>query len=377
MSTQNNDDLRRVLSLTHGLEVNENNRVYQRGTALPIDQKVEIAVQYLQAVENATGGRPNIAQLARECKVSRSMITKVEEELVKYNRVRDPKEIRENRDVPSGPGAVSLDEFDVFVLLMLHNDKPYRTLKDYRKRLYEFTGTLVHESTISRIFNHGFDIKGTLCKTNMIPYDKFRPENLERAIEYLLMISVFNRSRIKFGDEKHLKGAELWCRKTRRNVITGEIPPMLTHPDFRNTYSIVGMCGIDPSSTPLFYSISEGTNDAQNFAEHIELAILSRFLQPGDVLVLDNAAIHTGGENTILEGWLWENFRIFILLLPARTPEWNPIELVWNILVQRLAIFSLEVSNDMGKHSLVQASALILNNITHAEVDGCFRKCGV
>lgn len=66
-----------------------------------------------------------------------------------------------------------------------------------------------------------------------------------------------------------------------------------------------------------------------------------------------------------------------ILLLPERTPEWNPIELVWNILVQRLAVFSLEVANDMGKHSLVQASALILNNITHAEVDGCFRKCGV
>ena len=260
---------------------------------------------------------------------------------------------------------------------MLHIKMPYRTLKDYRKRLYEFTGTLVHETTISRIFNHGFEIKGSLCKTNMVPYDKFRPENLERAIEYLLMLSAFDRSRIKFGDEKHLKGAELWCRKTRRSVITGDIPPMMTHPDFRNTYTIVGMCGIDLLTTPLFYSISQGTNDAQNFAEYIELAILSGFLKPGDVLVLDNAAIHTGGENTILEDFLWDNFRIFILLLPARTPEWNPIELVWNILVQRLAVFSLEVANDMGKHSLVQASALILNNITHAEVDGCFRKCGV
>ena len=105
--------------------------------------------------------------------------------------------------------------------------------------------------------------------------------------------------------------------------------------------------------------------------------VYSGFLLPGNVLVLDRASIHTGGQNTILEDWLWDNFRIFVLLLPARTPEWNPIELVWNILVQRLAIFSLEVANSLGQHSLVQVSQLILDNITHAEVDGCYRKCGV
>jgi len=127
----------------------------------------------------------------------------------------------------------------------------------------------------------------------------------------------------------------------------------------------------------LRYSIVQGNNDAENFALQIELAVLVGYLRFGDVVVLDRAAIHTGGTNTILEDWLWDNFRIFLLLLPARTPEWNPIELVWNILVQRLAIFSLEVANSLGQHSLVQVSQLILDSITHAEVDGCYRKCGV
>ena len=91
----------------------------------------------------------------------------------------------------------------------------------------------------------------------------------------------------------------------------------------------------------------------------------------------DRAAIHTGGYNTILADWLWDNYRIFLLLLPARTPEWNPIELVWNILVQRLKVFSLFLVEKMGQHSLVQASQIILDNISYAEVEGCFRKCGL
>ena len=103
----------------------------------------------------------------------------------------------------------------------------------------------------------------------------------------------------------------------------------------------------------------------------------SPYLLPYDVVVLDRAAIHTGGQNTILVDWLWDNFRIFVLLLPARTPEWNPIELVWNIFVQRLNIFSLQVENSMGLHSIVKASEVILCNISHTKVDGCFRKSGV
>lgn len=373
----NHKELTRHIAATHGLSVNLHNRVYQNGAASLVDQKVSIEIQYLKALGENNGARPNISRLAEKCEVARSTIRKVESELLTYGRVLDPKEIRENRGIPVGPGVLSLDDIDIFVIMMLYHAEPSRTLEGYVQGLYQCTGTIVSKSTISRFFNHGFDIKGSLCSPNMIPYDKFRPENLDRALEYLLTISMLDRSRIKFGDEKHLKGAELFCRRTRRNVCTGEIPPIMTHSDFRNTYSIVGICGIDPRTTPLRYSIAEGINDAENFALQIELAVLVGYLQFGDILVLDRATIHTGGTNTILEDWLWDNFRIFVLLLPARTPEWNPIELVWNILVQRLAIFSLEVANSLGQHSLVQVSQLILDNITHAEVDGCYRKCGV
>ena len=160
-------------------------------------------------------------------------------------------------------------------------------------------------------------------------------------------------------------------------MFTGEVPPVLTHSDVRNTYSIVGFCGIDNRTTLVRSGISPGINDAVNFAIMSELAVIVGSLLTYDVLVLDRAAIHTGGENTFMEDWLRDNCRIFVLLLPARTPEWNPIELVWNILVQRLTIFSLDIAHSLDKHSFIQVAHVILDGITQEEVDGCFRKCGV
>lgn len=92
--------------------------------------------------------------------------------------------------------------------------------------------------------------------------------------------SSFDRTRLKFGDEKHAKGVELCCRKTRCNVFTGAVPPPLTHSNFRNTYSIVGFCAIDEQTTPLRHEIVEGLNDATHFAIQVQLAVVEGFLLP-------------------------------------------------------------------------------------------------
>lgn len=65
MSALNNNDLRHLVSSSLGLDVNEHNRIYQRGAALSIDQKAEIGVRYLQAMENANGNRPTLLNLQR------------------------------------------------------------------------------------------------------------------------------------------------------------------------------------------------------------------------------------------------------------------------------------------------------------------------
>ena len=49
-----------------------------------------------------------------------------------------------------------------------------------------------------------------------------------------------------------------------------------------------------------------------SFFDVIADAINDGFLQSGDVLVLDNARIHNGGEMEVLVEWLWTRFDIFV-----------------------------------------------------------------
>ena len=108
----------------------------------------------------------------------------------------------------------------------------------------------------------------------------------------------------------------------------------------------------------------------------IEGAVASRFLSAGDVLVLDNASYHTGKGNNILANWLWKYFGVFVMFLPARTPEWNPIELVWATLVKRLKSFPLcNLYKRMGVDSVAYAANKILGEITHQEVAKFYRHC--
>ena len=218
-------------------------------------------------------------------------------------------------------------------------------------------------------------------KPNLVPYDKFRPENEGRAYEFLFMLSHFSPERVKFGDEKSLKGQELYCRNVRRDPETGEIPPIMTGPDFRNTHSITGFCGIDTRTNLIWYRIHNETNDSEQFLLDVEAAVADGFLRRGDVLVLDNVSYHSKRKCAILEDWLWKRFDIFVLFLPPRTPEWNPIELLWNNLVRNLGTYPLSViRDDLRKNgSSIDAVAYvakrILDGMDHDLVKKCYDHC--
>lgn len=53
------------------------------------------------------------------------------------------------------------------------------------------------------------------------------------------------------------------------------------------------------------------------------------YLVPGDTLVVDNCAIHGGLETFDLLMMMLEIYDIRLVYLPAYSPEFNPIELVF------------------------------------------------
>ena len=368
--------LHRLYFVQHGISVNLNGGYYQVGKSYLIDRKLRVAAAYLDAQENVDGPRPSIAQVGRECGVGWHYVEKVEEEILCLGEVVPPDDIDCDRARPVGPSSISMDEDDSFVLYGLYQKDPQRSLKSYVNNLFMYTGTIVSTSTVSRWFIHGFPIRGGLCKPNFVPYDKFRPKNIEKAKEYLHTMSRLDPRRIKYCDEKSLKGRSIFNRKPRRDVVTGVVPAILTDPDLRNTYSIIGICGIDRKSTPVRFRITAATVDADLFALEIEAALASGSLRPGDILVADNAANHKGKDNTVLEDWLWEYHRIFVLFLPARTPEWNPIELVWGCLEKRLENFKISRIKRTSHH-VVYAAAKILGDMTHEEIESFYNKSGV
>ena len=100
-------------------------------------------------------------------------------------------------------------------------------------------------------------------------------------------------------------------------------------------------------------------------------AIAKKFLRRGDVLVLDNAAIHDKGDNTELVNWLYNSHGIAVLFLPTRSPELNPIELIWRNLVMKLR--TVDVSS--RSHACADAAFHILSRMSHRSVEGTYREC--
>ena len=100
-------------------------------------------------------------------------------------------------------------------------------------------------------------------------------------------------------------------------------------------------------------------------------AVGDEYLNRGDFIVMDNATIHSGGDCEDLEELLWDfpgadglPMEISVIFLPTRSPELNPIELIWNTLVQRLKLVDLQGPRPQN-HAVAHFAAQILCRMNH------------
>ena len=66
--------------------------------------------------------------------------------------------------------------------------------------------------------------KGNFRKLPKVPLDKYKPSNIQTYSDYLFYISTIPPHLINFGDEKSLKGEEVFNRHGRRDPENGEVP---------------------------------------------------------------------------------------------------------------------------------------------------------
>ena len=90
------------------------------------------------------------------------------------------------------------------------------------------------------------------------------------------------------------------------------------------------------NASNISYQIGKYQGKLSAFNYFVTELMCTGFRIPGHILICDNATIHLTQENRTLAELLWEQYKILVLNLPPYLPELNPIELVFQLLGQRL-----------------------------------------
>ena len=129
-----------------------------------------------------------------------------------------------------------------------------------------------------------------------------------------------------------------------------------------------------PCNKALVCVITAENGTAELHQKCLKLKLRIGFIKKGDMIVHDNVSIHVDGDNTELKE-AYRSLGIDVINLPACSPELNPIELVFNIMVQRFTSRFNESSTCMDEE-ILQFLHSIVDSITPDVMFSCYKKCG-
>ena len=367
----------------HGdVKSNKNGGFYKQGRRYDLVRKKEVALEYLRLVNRRGTTRVCISEVAKRSKVSWKFASKVVKEYEESMTLRDPKdELKENTEARTGSKLLTIEE-EVY-LLALRAEDPSRTNLEYIQCLQSTYGRLVSSSFITKWFKKRFQYPGNFKKPNVVPLDKWRPVNVSRYLEYkCIMDALPLHDKLCFLDEKHIVNKDTLRDKCRADPLTGKLDYITVSGDFRETFNLMAVVSLNPEKERLIeYHIDRKTNDASTFVSFIEELIRTNYLKHNEVLVMDNAAIHVGGPATVVRDLLWstvvdgEPLRVLLVFLPTRSPELNPIELIFHILSRRIKSYRYEGSISNGS-DVVRRTSNVLEEIEYDVILKCYIHCG-
>lgn len=175
-------------------------------------------------------------------------------------------------------------------------------------------------------------------------------ESLVRDLEYATTIPQIHPCRLKFCDEKKMND------------------------EFGLTTTVIGFCGIARDTQPFGFVMRNGTIGFNEFQDAVFEAGAIGILRWGDVLVLDNKAIHRHKDFSLLEDVLLE-LGIFIMFMPTGSPDLNPMKSMWRLVETRKRMLRVGGMIMRGVSNIGVAS-MIIQNFNHADVDYCYRVAG-
>jgi transposase len=148
--------------------------------------------------------------------------------------------------------------------------------------------------------------------------------------------------------------------------------------DFRDAYNLFAIISASPQKvSPVAYYIGRDDGNAALFLAFIEFLLQNSWFERGDILIMDNASIHMGaGEADIVEDLLWNAMQVLVVFLPTRSPELNPIELIFYILARHIRSFRYRQMAGACDQAVVDLACRVLNDMPFNVVRQCCPYCG-
>jgi hypothetical protein len=180
-------------------------------------------------------------------------------------------------------------------------------------------------------------------------------------VTLLLFVSI-NDFKFHFLDEKHLVNKDVLPNKIRR------IHKLATWMPSSSAVATYGRRIISWRLLIHYVIGKENGNATSFFTAYLMELISCRWFEHGDVLVLNNAAIHSGGDAGSVEEYLWDTIidgrplNVLVIFLPTRSPELNPIELVFYIVAHLICSFRYHMARPCNS-AVVHQTTKVLDSV--------------
>jgi len=145
-------------------------------------------------------------------------------------------------------------------------------------------------------------------------------------IEYLVDVQKVAFKHLKFLDEAHIVSKHLTNSKVLGLLNQRTWVSQKTIHQANATVTIITSV---TAKYPLFVDYTEEINTQWSFTDFIARACVSGFLVAGDILICDNAKIHSAQDSWEFIDLILSHFGVRLIYLPAYSPELNPCELVF------------------------------------------------
>ena len=129
-------------------------------------------------------------------------------------------------------------------------------------------------------------------------------------------------------DESHFCSPKVAAQK--RVGPTGKELIVVENATSETSLSLTLLLSLENHNSPIFFELREHSNDRWDFFNFIVEAIHNGYIGNGDLLLLDNARIHTAQEIYHLLLDVLESAGAQLVRLPTYSPEFNPTELVFS-----------------------------------------------